>query len=82
MPKLVDDMTGSDPEKRPVIEEVVERFGRIRDSLSTTKLYSRITRKDSGLFTMFRHARQLTRTVLYITQRRPAIPMPLSDLRP
>jgi hypothetical protein len=77
MQKLVDDMTGSDPEKRPVIEEVVERFGRIRDSLSTTKLYSRITRrKDSRLFTMFRHASQLTRTILYITQRRPAIPMP------
>ena len=77
MQKLVDDMTNPDPEKRPMIEEVVERFGLIRDSLSTIKLYSRITRKkDSKFLVMFWHARQLTRTVLYIIQHRPAIPMP------
>jgi hypothetical protein len=77
MQELVDDMTNPDPGKRPVIEEVVERFGRIRDSLNTTKLYSRITRKkDPGLFTMSGHAKQFIRTILYITQRRPAIPMP------
>jgi hypothetical protein len=77
MQKLIDDMTNPEPEKRPMIEEVVERFGLIRDSLSTIKLYSKITRKkDSKLLVMFWHARQLTRTALYIIQRRPAIPMP------
>jgi hypothetical protein len=77
MQKLIDDMTDTDPEKRPMIEEVVEHFGRIRDSLSTAKLYSKITqKKDPKLFTTFWYARQLAYTVLYTIEGRPAIPMP------
>ncbi|KAI0248430.1 kinase-like domain-containing protein [Lactifluus subvellereus] len=77
MQKLVDVMTDPDPEKRPVIEEVVEQFDNIRGSLSMIKLRSTITRKkDPRLFTTFRHARQLTRTAMYIIDRRPAVPMP------
>ena len=77
MQKLVDDMTDPDPEKRPIIEEVIEQFGNIRDSLSTIKLRSTITRKkDPRLFTAFRHVRQLIRTVIHMVDGKPAVPMP------
>ncbi len=77
MRELVDAMTDENPAKRPTIEEVIEKFDDIRYSLSTIKLRSPIiSRKDPTTFTMFRHALQLTRTLLYVIQRRPAIPVP------
>jgi hypothetical protein len=77
MSELVDAMTDENPAQRPTIEEVVEMFDSIRCSLSTVKLRSTITSKsDPTIFTMFRHARQLTRTFLYVIRRRPAIPVP------
>jgi hypothetical protein len=77
MRELVDAMTDENPAKRPTIEEVIEKFDRIRSSLSTFKLRSTITAKnDPIIFTAFRHARQLTRTVLYVIQRIPAVPEP------
>jgi hypothetical protein len=77
MRDLVNAMTDENPAKRPTIEEVVEKFDRIRSLLSTVKLRSTVTAKnDPTIFTMFRHARQLTRTVFYVIQRIPAIPKP------
>lgn len=77
MKELVEAMTDENPANRPTIEEVVEKFDRIRGSLGTIKLRSSITPKnDHILFTVFRHAMQLTRTVRYIIHRRPAIPVP------
>lgn len=77
MRELVEAMTDENPVNRPTIEEVVERFDHIRDSLSAIKLRSPITPKnDPVLFTVFRHAIQMTRTVPYIICRRPAIPVP------
>ncbi|KAF8265698.1 hypothetical protein EI94DRAFT_1702283 [Lactarius quietus] len=43
MQELVDAMTDESPEQRPTIEEVIERFDRIRDSLSSIKLRSFIS---------------------------------------
>ena len=77
MNSLVEAMTDEDPAKRPMIEEVIEKFDRIRGSLSAIKLRSPITPKnDHILFTTFRYTMQLTRTVRYIIHRRPAIPVP------
>lgn len=77
MNSLVEAMTDEDPTKRPMIEEVVEKFDRIRGSLSEIKLRSPITPKnDHILFTVFRHTMQLTRTVRYIIHQIPAIPVP------
>jgi hypothetical protein len=76
MRELIDAMTDENPVKRPTIEEVIEKFDEIRSSLSTVKLRSPIISKDSTIFTVFRHARQLTRTVLYVIQRMPAVPVP------
>ena len=77
MRELVDAMTDENPEKRPTIEEIVEMFDSICCSLSTVKLRSPITSKNGPtIFTILRQATQLTRTILYIIQRRPAIPVP------
>jgi hypothetical protein len=75
MKKLVDTMTDDDPEKRPVIEDVIARFSRIRNSLSRSKLRSPITsRKDPSLIIAFRYVRQTIRTVEYILCQTSAIP--------
>lgn len=77
MKELVDAMTDESPEKRPTIEEVVERFDRIRNSLSNIKLRSIISlKKDPRLFTAFRHVRQLIRTGRYVVLKKAAIPIP------
>ena len=75
--ELVDAMRNDRPTERPTIEEVVEKFDSIRRSLSPVKLRSPITSKeDPMIFTMFRHAIQLARTLRYVIQRRPAVPVP------
>ena len=72
---LVDAMTDEDPEKRPVIEEVISRFSRIRNSLSSFKLRSPITfKQDPSLMTTLRYARQAVRTTQYIICKKTAIP--------
>ena len=77
MQELVDAMTHESPEKRPTIEEVIERFENTRNSLSNTKLRSLISlKKDPRLFTAFRHVRQLIRTIRYIVLKKAAIPNP------
>jgi hypothetical protein len=77
MKELVDAMTDENPAMRPTIEEVVEKFDAIRCSLSTVELNSPIKSKnDPTLFTVFRYAIQLTRTLLRVVRRRPAIPVP------
>ncbi len=77
MQELVDKMTSDDPARRPTIEEVVDRFARIRASLCTSKLRSAITRKDDPVsVTAPQRAGQLIRTLTYIVQRKAAIPLP------
>lgn len=72
---LVDEMTDEDPEKRPVIEDVISTFSRIRDSLSGFKLRSPITLKqDPSFITTLRYACQAARTAQYIVCKKNAIP--------
>ena len=72
---LVDAMTGEDPEKRPVIEDVILEFSRIRNSLSGFKLRSPITHKqDPSIITTLRYARQAVRTARYIISKKTAVP--------
>ena len=76
MQELVDAMTDESPEKRPTIEEVLERFENIRNSLGNTKLRNLISlKKDPRLFTAFRHVRQVLRTIRYIVLKKAAIPI-------
>lgn len=76
MEGLVAAMTAADPAKRPVIEEVIEKFSRVRCSLSEFKLRSLITfKKDLTLVTTFRYTRQAIRTAQYLILQKPAIPV-------
>ncbi|TFK74336.1 hypothetical protein BDN72DRAFT_955945 [Pluteus cervinus] len=72
---LVDDMTQSDPEKRPTIDEVVTRFEGICKKLSTWKLRSRpIPREGRILKGLRNHAWHWKRRVVYVTRGIPPIP--------
>jgi hypothetical protein len=75
MISLVDAMTDEDPEKRPVIEDVISRFSRIRNSLSGFKLRSPITfKQDHSLITTLRYVCQTARTTQYLVCKKTAIP--------
>ena len=75
MAGLVGEMTNENPVERPTIEDVISRFSRIRKSLGEFKLRSPImSKKDPGLITTYRCARQVVRTVGYIVWRKAAIP--------
>jgi hypothetical protein len=75
MQDLIAEMTHMDPAKRPLIEEVVAKFSRIRQSLNGFKLRSPIISKHKpSLFSMFQRAKQALRTVRYIFSHKAAIP--------
>jgi hypothetical protein len=77
MKDLVEAMTDENPAMRPTIQQVVEKFEHIHASLSEVKLRSPITSKKGPIiFTVFRYALQVARTVPYVIRRRPAIPIP------
>jgi len=74
---LVYEMTQVIPARRPLIEDVVAKFTRIRESLSGYKLRSLITSKrEPSLFTAFRRSRQAFQTLQYIVSNKSAIPDP------
>jgi hypothetical protein len=77
MQDLVDEMTHSNPAKRPLIEDVVAKFSHIRNSLSGFKLRSPlVSKRKPTLFTIFRRAKQAVLNFQYILSRKPAIPEP------
>jgi hypothetical protein len=77
MEGLVGAMTTVDPARRPTIEEVVEKFSHIRESLGEFKLRSLITsRRDPTIVTTYRYTRQAIRTLQYIILQKPSIPDP------
>ncbi|KAI0633259.1 kinase-like domain-containing protein [Trametes polyzona] len=79
MKPLIADMIQDDPAKRPTMDEVVARYAKLVESLSTWKLRSRIThKKDSNIAGFYRSIRHVYRTAEYILSRRPAIPTPPS----
>ncbi len=74
---LIDLMTLEDPVRRPRIEEVLQRFIKIRESLSKSKLRSPIvSRKSPTVLGLVQRARQSIRTIQYIVSGRPSIPDP------
>lgn len=75
MEDLINWMTLDNPAKRPRIEEVLEKFALIRESLTKGKLRSPITsKKVPKLFGAVQRAGQSLRTIRYVVSRRPAIP--------
>ncbi|KAJ7092967.1 hypothetical protein B0H15DRAFT_972724 [Mycena belliarum] len=73
MKALADDMVGEDPAKRPTIDEVIERFAAIRDSLSSWKLRSRVVRS-RDFPNPSRPMKHWLRRVWFIIRRTPSVP--------
>ncbi|KAJ8588515.1 hypothetical protein M405DRAFT_882102 [Rhizopogon salebrosus TDB-379] len=72
---LVDDMVQNDPNKRPTMNVVVERFDTIRQQLSTWKLRSRVSARNEGpLESLYRGATHWRRRIALIVGRAPAVP--------
>ena len=72
---LVSDMVQEDPQKRPTIDEVVARFEKISDGLSSWKLRSRVVKRDdSTVAGFFRTLAHWKRTIGYVITLTPAVP--------
>ena len=83
MEDLINSMTQEDPASRPLIEEVLERFSRIQQSLRMAKLRSTIiSRKAPRVFGVIKRATRSVRTVKYIVCRRSVIPDPYIQVIP
>ena len=77
MQDLVNEMTHTNPVKRPLIEDVKAKFSYICKSLSEFKLRSPLVSKSNpSLFTIFRRAKQALLTFQYILLCKAAIPEP------
>ncbi|RPD78669.1 hypothetical protein L226DRAFT_503302 [Lentinus tigrinus ALCF2SS1-7] len=77
MRPLLEDMTQTDPEKRPTIVEAAARFDKLCTSLSTWKLRSRfVYRNEFFVARVYRACRHVVRTFSYVAHGIPALPTP------
>ncbi|KAG2129474.1 kinase-like domain-containing protein [Suillus clintonianus] len=74
---LADDMVQDDPNGRPTMEAVVERFDLISQKLSSWKLRSRVVSREDGLLeNMYYGTTHWRRRIVFIVRRVSAIPRP------
>ncbi|CCL99642.1 uncharacterized protein FIBRA_01662 [Fibroporia radiculosa] len=74
---LIADMVQQDPDKRPTIEEVVDRFADVQARMSWWKLRSRLLQRDEpALFWGFRIFGHVFRTAKYVIKGLPPVPLP------
>jgi hypothetical protein len=71
MEGLINDMMSDDPKNRPTIEEVVERFNRIRNGLSESMSRSIIIPRNDPTA---HRARKINRTLRHFIRGKSAIP--------
>ncbi|KAH8825799.1 kinase-like domain-containing protein [Flagelloscypha sp. PMI_526] len=76
MRPLVESMCAEDPTKRPTIDEVVSRFNKVRGSLSSAKLRSRLVCGKGGYPNYPSFFSHYTRTIGDIFIRRRSMPTP------
>jgi hypothetical protein len=77
MEKIVDEMTQTDPTKRPNMDQIMVQYESIMKSLGSWNVRSRVVRRDENpLFSLFRSVVHLRKQVLYAIQSLPAIPLP------
>lgn len=77
MEPLVADMVKDDPNERPTMDEVVQRFETIRHGLSRWTLRSRVIKsRDSSLAGISRTISHWKRRIVYIMKRVPPTPIP------
>ena len=76
MEELITDMVKEDPEKRPTMDEVVNRFTEMTSRLSAWKLRSRMARNNEiWPVTAWRTVSHWYRTIGYVIARKPALPL-------
>ncbi|KAJ3480772.1 hypothetical protein NLI96_g8117 [Meripilus lineatus] len=78
---LVSDMVQDDPAKRPTMDEVVSRYDRMINTLSSLRLRSRLVERHEGpwfLFPTFRTVAHIYRTTIHVFTFRSPIPRPKS----
>ena len=81
MKPLIKDMTHMDPSQRPTIDQAVERFEKLRASLSAWTLHSLfVYRYEFPVATLYRICRHIVRTVDYVAHGLPALPTPPTSL--
>lgn len=77
MKPLVADMTQVEPSKRPTMDEVVQRFDKLRSGLGTWKLRSRVVdEKESYLKRVVRGVDHWKRRIWWTLRRVPPLPSP------
>jgi hypothetical protein len=75
MADLVNDMVQDEPNKRPTMDQVMERFSRIRADLPKSKLRARIADRDEGtLKALYRGLCHFGHRVQYTISGLPAVP--------
>jgi hypothetical protein len=75
MQPLVADMVQDDPNQRPTIDEVVARFEKIRQGISSWKLRSRVVKsRDSPIPSLYRSITHWYRRVTFIVTRVSPVP--------
>jgi hypothetical protein len=75
MDALVADMVQDEPTKRPMMDQVVERFSRVRKDLTNSKLRARIADRNEGPFkALYRGLFQLGHRAQYIISGLSAVP--------
>jgi hypothetical protein len=75
MDALIADMVQDEPAKRPTMDQVVERFSRVRSDLTNSKLRTRIPDRDEGAFkALYRGLSHLGHRAQYTISGLPAVP--------
>jgi hypothetical protein len=75
MDALIADMVQDEPAKRPTMDQVVERFSRVRKDLTNSMLRARIPDRDEGAFkALYRGLSHLGQRAQYTISGLPAVP--------
>ena len=83
MKPLIKDMTQTNPNQRPTIDQAVERFEKLRASLSAWTLRSQfVYRYEFPIATLYRACRHVVRTIDYVAHGLSALPTPQPPLPP
>ncbi|KIM35903.1 hypothetical protein M413DRAFT_78958 [Hebeloma cylindrosporum] len=77
MKPLIDDMVQDDPEKRPTMDEVIQRFDALVEGLSEWQLRARAAPRGINIFKETGHIiSHWGRKIVFLIKRTPALPKP------
>ncbi|EMD33660.1 hypothetical protein CERSUDRAFT_107977 [Gelatoporia subvermispora B] len=77
MEKLIEDMTQSDPAKRPTMTEVITRYDQLLDGLNRRKLRERLVhREENAVARLYKDVKHTIITAGYVMRQLPPLPRP------